>query len=285
MLVVHPSSTCDVCLDPYSWATPENTPHAIACGHIFCRSCLHLILEQRCPLCRKAFQEDRIKKLHVDQCNAPNDEHQNRDREYLSQVSLCFPEDTSDEQVNGVVGEVHQWLATRSDDSCMTLKALRAAVEGLHKYKLLIVENLRDKNMIRKHVRAVHELREDNRALRAVENAAVLKCTELTEQLEKMEQDCAALRSERARYHAELTRLKHLSNPLPPPPRQIHLERAASLTAPSSQSTWTTPAAVPSYLIYTQRPDGSYMQGPIAPEPETAPVLREDETQIRSPHR
>ncbi|OCH90200.1 hypothetical protein OBBRIDRAFT_618814 [Obba rivulosa] len=181
MLVVHPSSTCDVCLDPYSWASPSNTPHAIACGHIFCLSCLLLLPEPRCPLCRKAFQEDRIKKLHVDQCNALNDQAQNRDREFLYQVSLCFPEDTSDEQVNDVVSEVHQWLATRTDDSCITYKSLRTAVEGLHKYKLLVVENLQDKNMNRKHVRAVHELRQENRALRAVENAVVLKCTELSE--------------------------------------------------------------------------------------------------------
>lgn len=60
-------------------------------------------------------------------------------------------------------------------------QALRAAVEGLHKYKLLVVESLQDKTMMRKHVRAVHELRQDNRALRAVENAAVTKCTELSE--------------------------------------------------------------------------------------------------------
>ncbi len=36
MLVVHPSSQCDVCLDPYTWTLPAKTPHAIQCGHIFC---------------------------------------------------------------------------------------------------------------------------------------------------------------------------------------------------------------------------------------------------------
>ena len=40
MLIVHPSSQCDVCLDAYSWSTPTKTPHAIQCGHIFCRECV-----------------------------------------------------------------------------------------------------------------------------------------------------------------------------------------------------------------------------------------------------
>lgn len=40
MLVVHPSSQCDVCLDPYNWSTPAKAPHAIQCGHIFCYECV-----------------------------------------------------------------------------------------------------------------------------------------------------------------------------------------------------------------------------------------------------
>ena len=40
MLVVHPSSQCDVCLDAYTWSTPAKSPHAIQCGHIFCYECV-----------------------------------------------------------------------------------------------------------------------------------------------------------------------------------------------------------------------------------------------------
>lgn len=40
MLVVHPSSQCDVCLDAYNWSTPAKAPHAIQCGHIFCYECV-----------------------------------------------------------------------------------------------------------------------------------------------------------------------------------------------------------------------------------------------------
>ncbi|RDX54481.1 hypothetical protein OH76DRAFT_1310451, partial [Lentinus brumalis] len=66
MLVVHPSSQCDVCLDPYTWTLPAKTPHAIQCGHIFCYDCLRSTHPSNCPMCRKAFNPERIKKLHVD---------------------------------------------------------------------------------------------------------------------------------------------------------------------------------------------------------------------------
>ncbi|KAJ7783573.1 hypothetical protein DFH07DRAFT_726884 [Mycena maculata] len=67
-LVLDRSSCCDVCLDAYSWASADdsNSPHAIPCGHIFCRACLASVEPTNCPLCRKAFNRDRIKKLHVD---------------------------------------------------------------------------------------------------------------------------------------------------------------------------------------------------------------------------
>jgi hypothetical protein len=43
MLIVHPSSSCDVCLDAYDWDIPTQMPHAIPCGHIFCKT---LVLPQ-----------------------------------------------------------------------------------------------------------------------------------------------------------------------------------------------------------------------------------------------
>ncbi|KAG2112454.1 hypothetical protein BD769DRAFT_58559 [Suillus cothurnatus] len=41
MLVIHPASCCDVCLDPYSTSSGRaHSPHAIACGHVFCLTCV-----------------------------------------------------------------------------------------------------------------------------------------------------------------------------------------------------------------------------------------------------
>ncbi|KAE9399628.1 hypothetical protein BT96DRAFT_820341 [Gymnopus androsaceus JB14] len=68
MLIVHPSSQCDVCLDPYSWEeeTTLRNPYAIPCGHIFCKLCLESVQSEQCPLCRKRFHKEHIKKLHMD---------------------------------------------------------------------------------------------------------------------------------------------------------------------------------------------------------------------------
>ena len=38
MLIVHASSSCDICLEDYDWDIPTQTPHAIPCGHIFCKT-------------------------------------------------------------------------------------------------------------------------------------------------------------------------------------------------------------------------------------------------------
>ncbi|KIJ97195.1 hypothetical protein K443DRAFT_78258, partial [Laccaria amethystina LaAM-08-1] len=62
MLILHPSSCCDVCLDSYSC---DVSPHAIPCGHIFCKTCLVSIAPPKCPLCRKSFFLDGIVKLHI----------------------------------------------------------------------------------------------------------------------------------------------------------------------------------------------------------------------------
>src|SRR5687768_2874437 len=39
MLVLHPSSQCDVCFDPYTWDESGRCPYTIPCGHAFCSPC------------------------------------------------------------------------------------------------------------------------------------------------------------------------------------------------------------------------------------------------------
>lgn len=139
MLIVHPSSTCDVCLDGYSWATPANTPHAISCGHVFCLQsviyailcndvphltfcnyrCLHSTYPMLCPLCRRAFNADQIKKLHVDRSSTVKDRKlftATEESELIRRVALFFGENSSSEDANAVIDEVHEWLAARSHD-------------------------------------------------------------------------------------------------------------------------------------------------------------------------
>ncbi|KAI0701777.1 hypothetical protein C8Q76DRAFT_582418, partial [Earliella scabrosa] len=111
MLVVHPSSQCDVCLDAYNWSTPAKAPHAIQCGHIFCYDCLRSTNPSNCPLCRKVF--DRIKKLHVDR--APDEPviptgPMSEENELLRRVGLLFAEDATSEDIDALVQEVQEWL-------------------------------------------------------------------------------------------------------------------------------------------------------------------------------
>ena len=44
MLILHPNSTCDVCLDNYS--NSAQSPHAIACGHVFCNRYRTMIISR-----------------------------------------------------------------------------------------------------------------------------------------------------------------------------------------------------------------------------------------------
>ncbi|KAG2031900.1 hypothetical protein BDR03DRAFT_875047 [Suillus americanus] len=122
MLVVHPASCCDVCLDPYSISSgPAHSPHAIACGHIFCLTCLRSLSLSACPLCREPFQPDSVKKLYItNPSKRDNDEQDTIDDQHanllLHRLSLVSGEDTPDAEVVKVVTEVQEWLISHSGD-------------------------------------------------------------------------------------------------------------------------------------------------------------------------
>ncbi|KAG1733747.1 hypothetical protein EDB19DRAFT_1577469, partial [Suillus lakei] len=123
MLVVHPSSRCDICLDPYSTSSdPATSPHAIECGHIFCLRCLRSLSTDTCPLCREPFELDYAKKLHLE--NRPERDNAGRDNAeqrvvydhanfLLHRMSLVSGEDTPELDVVEVVSEVQEWLRSQ----------------------------------------------------------------------------------------------------------------------------------------------------------------------------
>ncbi|KAF8213256.1 hypothetical protein K438DRAFT_1564854 [Mycena galopus ATCC 62051] len=111
-LVLHESSTCDVCLNEYTWQTPDDAPHAIPCGHIFCRSCLLSIQPPNCPLCRKAFYSDRVKKLHVE----PPESDAARD--LLHRLALAFDADTDEQTL--ISEDLNTWLEGRPEDDVLS---------------------------------------------------------------------------------------------------------------------------------------------------------------------
>ncbi|KAG2143893.1 hypothetical protein BD769DRAFT_995707 [Suillus cothurnatus] len=120
MLVVHPSSCCGICLDPYSTSSDLVTsPHAIECGHIFCLACLRSLNTSRCPFCRELFNPNRVKKLHVgdppEQGNAEQDVIYDHANFLLRRISLVSAEGVPEVDVSEVVSEVQEWLQSQPD--------------------------------------------------------------------------------------------------------------------------------------------------------------------------
>ncbi|KAG1738517.1 hypothetical protein EDB19DRAFT_895081 [Suillus lakei] len=149
MLVVHPGSFCDVCLDPYSISPgPTRSPHAIACGHIFCLTCLRSLSLSACPLCREPFQLDRVKKLYL--ANPPKRDNTEQDTiddhhaSLLQRISPLSGEDTPDAEVVKVVTEVQEWLQSQSGNPDYHIP-LRAIVACLQRFKALQDQSKREK--------------------------------------------------------------------------------------------------------------------------------------------
>lgn len=141
MLVVHPASCCDICLDPYSISSgPDHSPHAIACGHIFCLTCLRSLFSSTCPLCREPFQLNRVKKLYLadpfKEDNAEQDTVDDRYASLLHRIYLVLGENTPDAEVVKVVTEVQEWLNSQSDHPNSHIP-LRAAVTSFQRIQVL----------------------------------------------------------------------------------------------------------------------------------------------------
>ncbi|KAI0049371.1 hypothetical protein FA95DRAFT_1489453 [Auriscalpium vulgare] len=80
MLIVSPSSTCDVCLELYSLDENQpggiRAPSAIDCGHVFCSRCIDSFTRLACPLCRSYYDPRAVRRLHVDM-NPPSPDERN----------------------------------------------------------------------------------------------------------------------------------------------------------------------------------------------------------------
>ena len=81
--------------------------------------CLEQLEPSTCPLCRKHFQADRVKKLHVDKApdesdgsNRLLDSHSNV---LLQRIAMVSGDRAPDADVAEVITEVFQWLENESD--------------------------------------------------------------------------------------------------------------------------------------------------------------------------
>ncbi|KAI0929401.1 hypothetical protein AcV7_005265 [Taiwanofungus camphoratus] len=221
--------------------------------------CLRSLSPSNCPLCRKAFQPDRIKKLHVDRWSAGSEQDVSvgaEESELLQRVAFFFGENSPDEDVNAVMEEAHQWLITHSDN-VMAHRTLRSAVAALHRYKALQQESRTDKEVIdglhREHRRKMHIKQQDLDTAHTIEKNLLSQMEKMEDdyraKLSLLEFDLATLRAEHARPRPEYHRSSRSSNPLPQPPRPIANERLTSFARPytsmSNHSLPKVPEALP----------------------------------------
>jgi RING-type zinc-finger len=135
MLVVHPTSTCDVCLDNYS--SGVHSPLSIPCGHVFCQgyvvsflttlptlndrrqySCIDSLPKPICPLCRTGFEGGDIRRLHIDRGQSPRipveslrDAHR-----YQTDITRIVKQGAPASKLRALIDECHIWLKSQPHD-------------------------------------------------------------------------------------------------------------------------------------------------------------------------
>ncbi|KAL6303766.1 hypothetical protein BKA93DRAFT_734429 [Sparassis latifolia] len=122
MLVLHPSSTCDVCLEGYGG---RSFPNVISCGHSFCLRCLQSLTRQCCPLCRKAFAVSDVRRLHVDRANSSSPlspdsldvtEESSQCRRFQDRITRIVFEGADNTDIDLFSKEADRWLRTQPSD-------------------------------------------------------------------------------------------------------------------------------------------------------------------------
>ncbi|RPD65465.1 hypothetical protein L227DRAFT_212951 [Lentinus tigrinus ALCF2SS1-6] len=116
MLVLHPSSQCDVCLEGY-YASKE--PVLIPCGHTFCNRCLLSLPKAACPLCRSRFDHDDVRRVHVDKTQLPPSTPSlsfadiDAARRLQTQSTRLVLHGGSTDEYRELIGELGNWLETQ----------------------------------------------------------------------------------------------------------------------------------------------------------------------------
>ncbi|KAI0343763.1 hypothetical protein BDW22DRAFT_1207096 [Trametopsis cervina] len=237
MIVLHPNSACDVCLEGYG---ASNAPYAITCGHIFCLRCLRSLTKQSCPLCRTGFHSLDIRKLHVDDSSRstspsdstsqPSSPHGDGSletaRDFQTRITRIVTDGASSSaKVRDILDEVRDWLAEQDPEKHSDL---RAAWVMLFKYTNVTFKFKDSKDTIVGLQQDIEELKEKMRDER---ESAEARYHELSQKrVSEMETAMAVERSLRdhfdqmdkewrgkyeaclgdyRRLHDELRRLKH----------------------------------------------------------------------------
>lgn len=215
MFVLHPSSRCDVCLEPFDWET-DMAPYAIPCGHVFCKTCLESVTPPKCPMCRKNFSLNVMKKLHVDRPEGVEDP---RESDLLHRVVMVF--DAGEEQRLELMAEIDTWLANKQPDAAQPLRKAREAVDKYREFKEMGIEGKREVSLLKR------DLREKERVMEAEKERTAAIEMNLIERSRELQSQVDAAQGEIEHLRAEVQRRTSLKNPLPPPPQPISLDRYA----------------------------------------------------------
>ncbi|KAI9511972.1 hypothetical protein F5148DRAFT_155397 [Russula earlei] len=236
MLQVHPDSTCDVCLDPYTFSNPAKAPHAIACGHIFCLECLaHLNHPTSCPLCRKAFGMDRVKKLHVDR-HVPGQREAAMPSAWklVQRLARCARNEASIQTTDQTIREAQRWL--EADNHKELFPEVDTVFSALVKYKSL-QERFHDQqariDSLTARLRREESIRDEGRKDALIEHSLTQKIRELEAQLDFYRHHFPGVRELAREHHLRVSSPSSedqangghnpniQGNPLPLPPRPI----------------------------------------------------------------
>lgn len=253
MLIVHPSSTCDVCLEPFAWQNQTATPHAIPCGHIFCLQCLQSTHPSNCPLCRKAYIPERVKKLHVDPCTTETEDDNPvlQVNGFLRRLAHVSGDNTPEHLAVEVITEVNSWLAAHGPSEAV-YRPLRNAVTALQRAISLHREATAARQAMQKQEEDLWKqirLRDlDLQTARTVEE-------NLLNRLQRTEEDCEAklsraekaraemevefirMRAEHAQFREELAKYRANSQPpVQPGPRERYDRPVTSMSRRTSYS-------------------------------------------------
>ncbi|KAF8066654.1 hypothetical protein FPV67DRAFT_1495829 [Lyophyllum atratum] len=233
-LIIHPSSCCDVCLEPLTYDEPR-PPFAIPCGHIFCIECLHQMHPSICPLCRKPFIPDRSKKLITGEGEPDED----RTAVALLKKLVVSWDATGMPEAERValVTEVERWLAAGN-----THEPLAKAHEVIGAYHTLRSERHDNHRSIR-HLRREIEQREiaqmcEKEIAIAVEQSLLSQVEELHTYLLRYESEIEANRK-------AATTITFRKNPLPRPPEPYPLENLPSFAKRYARTAENTPGHYP----------------------------------------
>ncbi|CAK5279993.1 unnamed protein product [Mycena citricolor] len=226
-LVLSASSVCDVCLEGYTCETPEDCPHAISCGHIFCLRCLLSIGppgSPTCPLCRKRYAMNAVKKLHVDPPSALDPEV-----DFLRRVAFAF--DGQQHERESLVRRIEPWLEENSETDH---SALRHALNALNLLSALKDRTQEDGVRVNELEGELGNLRQINADERdrfdGLESGYLARIQELDNEVLELKGLIKPLRK-------QLKQFKHSSaNPLPAPPEPVPLDRFPSFARPVAES-------------------------------------------------